>query len=165
MNKISVFLYFIIFMPTLLNATTLQFSGNLIIPPCTINKNATINHSFGDIQIQTLQSVNTPYHGSNIAIPIECPYKTNSAKLSVTGNSDNPTAGILKTSKYSEGLVIYLKQRNASSPIQLNNQNDIISSIDGNVLYLWSGVGRTGDIGNLTAGGFNASVELTLQYY
>ena len=49
--------------------TNMVFTGNLIVPLCTINNNNQITIPFGDIEIQTLTQANTPYQFQDITNP------------------------------------------------------------------------------------------------
>ncbi|EKG5216418.1 fimbrial protein, partial [Escherichia coli] len=93
----------------------LQFRGNLIIPSCTINNGNPIETDWGQVEIQTLGNPNTPSHEKLLSIPVKCPYSLGTPKMKVTGAAH--TASVpkgLQTSKYNEGLLIYLRTKNTN---------------------------------------------------
>ncbi|EEE1598521.1 fimbrial protein [Salmonella enterica] len=152
-----------------LAATTVNFKGNLIIPDCTINNSNPLEVDFGDIEIQTLSVTNTAYHGRDFSIPMTCPYILGTPKLTMTSSAvHNALQGIIQTSKYSEGLVIYLRQKGGGTAVPLSTATNISSSVTGTgtskTLTLNAGVGRYKDMTLLTPGPFTASASLQVRY-
>ncbi|WP_170870454.1 fimbrial protein [Pantoea sp. 1.19] len=149
--------------------TLMQFKGNLVVPVCTVNNNAQVTVDFGDIEIQTLVTSNTPYAMQSSVIPIVCPYVSGKPMLTVTASSVyNAAQGILQTSKFSEGLVVFLRQKDSTKILPIGTPTLVTDSVtlNGNVgtLTLNAGVGTVGDSSKLTAGPFTASATLQVQY-
>lgn len=173
MNKIKYFLCFAAILECLTlkaNAdTAMTFKGSLIIPSCTVNNNTEVSVPFNDIEIQTLTAANTAYDIKQIAIPLNCPYVAGTPNITISSSMVHDAAkGILQTSKYSQGLVIYLLQKDATTAIPIGTATDISKSltISGNAgtLTLNAGVGRIDDLSKLTAGDFTSSATLQVQY-
>lgn len=149
--------------------TNMVFSGNLIVPLCTINNNNQITIPFGDIEIQTLTQANTPYQFQDITIPINCPYALGAPMLKVSSTTvDNAALGVLQTSKYSEGLVIYLRQGDGTTPLPIGTETIVTNSVTGSsttrTLNLKAGLGRVNTLDMLTPGQFTASTTLQIRY-
>lgn len=150
-------------------ATTVNFKGNLIIPDCTINNGNPLEVDFGDIEIQTLDAANTVYHARDFSIPMTCPYILGTPRLTLTSSAvHNAQQGIIQTSKYSEGLVIYLRQMGGGTAVPLGTATNVSSSVTGTgtsrTLTLNAGVGRYKDMQQLTPGPFTASASLQVRY-
>ncbi|WNN44045.1 MULTISPECIES: fimbrial protein [Winslowiella] len=149
--------------------TSMVFTGNLVVPLCTVNNNTQVTVPFGDVEIQTLTAVNTPYDLQEITIPVNCPYTLGAPRLTVTSSTVHDAAqGVLQTSKYSEGLVVYLRQKNGTTALPLGTETDVTSSVTGSgtarTLALTAGIGRIKDLDALTPGEFTASSTLQVRY-
>lgn len=149
--------------------TGINFTGNLTIPLCTVNNNAQVNVPFGDIEIQTLTAQDQAYKITAFNIPVNCPYTVGTPTITINSSSvHDATKGILQTSKYSEGLVIYMLKKDGTTALPIGTASDITQSITGTgsarTLTLNAGVGRTGSIDKLTAGTFTASATMQVKY-
>lgn len=149
--------------------TGMVFTGNLVVPLCTVNNNTQVTVPFGDVEIQTLAAANTPYQLREVNIPIVCPYTSGTPRLTVTTSSaHNATQGVLKTSKYSEGLVVYLRQKDGTTALPLGTETTVTSSVTGTgtarTLTLKAGIGRINSLDLLTPGEFTASSTLQVRY-
>ncbi|HHU8001595.1 TPA: fimbrial protein [Escherichia coli] len=148
----------------------LQFRGNLIIPGCTINNDSPIETDWGQIEIQTLGNPNTPSHEKQLSIPVKCPYSLGTPKMKITGAAH--TASVpkgLQTSKYNEGLLIYLRTKNASDWVSYNTEQNIpADSISGagidKTLTMYASLGYYKRMEDLKPGPFTAAASLTLSY-
>lgn len=149
--------------------TALNFKGNLIIPDCVINNNNPVSVDFGDVEIQTLDVMTTVYHARDFNIPIHCPYTVGTPKLTLTATAvHNAAQGVIQTSKYAEGLVIYLRQKGGSTPVPLGSATAVTSSVTGSgtdrTLILNAGMGQFKGMQTLKPGPFTASASLQLRY-
>ncbi|HGB4478453.1 TPA: fimbrial protein [Salmonella enterica] len=150
-------------------ATTVNFKGNLIIPDCTINNNSPLEVDFGDVEIQTLDAMNTAYHARDFNIPMTCPYILGTPRLTLTSSAVHiAQQGIIQTSKYHEGLVIYLRQKGGGASVPLGTATNVSSSVTGagtsKTLTLNAGIGRYKEMQLLTPGPFTASANLQVRY-
>lgn len=156
--------------PTIAQAdVSMNFSGNLTIPQCTINNNVDLTVPFNDVEIQTLISANTAYHTKEILIPVNCPYSLGTPSISLVSSAvHEANSGSIQTSKYNEGLVVYIFKQDGVTPVPLGSQSDISDSMSGTgsdrTLTLNAGVGRTGDMEDLTPGEFSASATMQVVY-
>ncbi|HHW0957910.1 TPA: fimbrial protein [Escherichia coli] len=148
----------------------LQFRGNLIIPSCTINNDNPIETDWGKVEIQMLGNPNTPSHEKQLSIPVKCPYSIGTPKMKVTGAAH--TASVpegLQTSKYNEGLLIYLRIKNVGNFISYNTEQNIHadrisgSGID-KTLTMYASLGYYKRMEDLKPGPFTATASLTLRY-
>lgn len=149
--------------------TGMVFTGNLVVPLCTVNNNTQVTVPFGDVEIQTLVAANTPYQLRDVTVPIFCPYTSGTPRLTVTTSSaHNATQGVLQTSKYSEGLVVYLRQKDGTTALPLGTEATVTSSVTGTgttrTLTLKAGIGRVNSLDMLTPGEFTASSTLQIRY-
>ncbi|HDC1420162.1 TPA: fimbrial protein [Salmonella enterica] len=149
--------------------TVINFKGNLIIPDCTINNNSPLEVDFGDVEIQTLDALNTAYHARDFNIPMTCPYILGTPRLTLTSSAVHiAQQGIIQTSKYNEGLVIYLRQKGGNNVIPLGTATNVTNSVTGTgtskTLTLNAGIGRYKEMQLLTPGPFTASASLQVRY-
>lgn len=149
--------------------TGMNFTGNLTIPQCTINGNVSVEVDFLDVEIQTLTAKDTAYHIKEISIPVDCPYALGSPKITLNSSAvADAGKGSIQTSKYSEGLVVYVMKKDGSTAIPLGKASDISDSMSGTgkskTLLLNAGVGRTGELEALTPGKFSSSATLAVNY-
>ncbi|WP_105624821.1 MULTISPECIES: fimbrial protein [Cronobacter] len=148
----------------------LQFRGNLVIPSCTINNGSPIETDWGRVEIQTLGSPNTPSHEKQLSIPVKCPYSLGTPKMKVTGAAHTATEPKgLQTSKYNEGLLIYLRTKNAGSWITYNTEQNIpANSISGTgvdkTLTMHASLGYYKRMEDLKPGPFTAGATLEMRY-
>ncbi|MGC0623102.1 fimbrial protein [Escherichia coli] len=155
-------------------ADNLQFKGNLIIPNCTINKNNPIETDFGDIEIQTITSMNGGHHWKEIKIPVDCPYNIGKPRLIITGLRGEAHHGnALQTSKFAkEKLVVYLRAGTPSSLgsfLDLNKEHIldnqyVTGSGASKTIHMTAAVGREGGMELLTPGPFTASANMVFRY-
>lgn len=153
---------------------TVTFTGNLTVPDCIINSGNPLTVDFQDVEIQTLESTGVPYHGKTFEVPMSCPYTSGTPGLILTGNAHDALQGVLQTSKYNEGLVIYLYQKDGRTAVPLNSakSTDISRSVNCNgsatgnncILTLNAALGRIYEMSKLTAGNFSASAGLQVRY-
>jgi len=151
-------------------ADNLQFRGNLVIPNCTVNDGNPIETDWGSVEIQTLGNQNTPSHEKELNISVKCPYALGTPKMKVTGAA-HATAGErgLQTSKYDEGLLIYLRTKAANSWISYNAEQDIpIDSVIGSgvdkTLTMYASLGYYKKMEDLKPGPFTAGATLEMRY-
>ncbi|EIE3257546.1 fimbrial protein [Escherichia coli] len=153
-------------------ADNLSFKGTLIIPNCTINNNKTIEVDWKNVEIQSFEQKNTGYHEKAVKIPLECPYYWKTPKVKLTSAGMHTVSGEqgIKTSKYSEGLLVYLKSGKTGKWMNtVNTFYDIPSdSITGSdtkkTLTLYAYLGRYKEITDLTPGGWDASAGMEVRY-
>ncbi|MED8727625.1 fimbrial protein [Escherichia marmotae] len=151
-------------------ADNLQFKGNLVIPNCTVNNGNPIETDWGSVEIQTLGNPNTPSHEKELNISVNCPYALGTPKMKVTGAA-HTTSGEqgLQTSKYDEGLLIYLRTKAARSWISYNAEQDIpVDSISGSgtdkTLTMYASLGYYKTMEDLKPGPFTAGATLEMRY-
>ncbi|EFH6733254.1 fimbrial protein [Escherichia coli] len=151
-------------------ADNLQFRGNLVIPNCTVNNGNPIETDWGSVEIQTLGNPNTPSHEKELNISVNCPYALGTPKMKVTGAA-HTTSGEqgLQTSKYDEGLLIYLRTKAARSWISYNAEQDIpVDSISGSgtdkTLTMYASLGYYKTMEDLKPGPFTAGATLEMRY-
>lgn len=149
--------------------TAISFSGNLTIPLCTVNNNAEVKVDFKDIEIQTLVAADKAYSIKEFSVPVNCPYTIGTPSITVNSSAiHNATNGVLQTSKYSEGLVVYMLKKDATTALPIGAASDISQSMTGTgnnrTLTLNAGVGRIGELDTLTAGTFTASATMQVSY-
>ncbi|HBH5027530.1 TPA: fimbrial protein [Escherichia coli] len=148
----------------------LQFRGNLVIPNCTVNNGNPIETDWGSVEIQTLGNPNTPSHEKELNIAVNCPYALGTPKMKVTGAAHTATGERgLQTSKYDEGLLIYLRTKAARSWISYNAEQDIpVDSISGSgtdkTLTMYASLGYYKTMENLKPGPFTAGATLEMRY-
>lgn len=148
----------------------LRFKGNLIIPNCTINNGNPVETDWGNVEIQTLGNPNTTSHEKELSISVKCPYALGTPKMKLSG-SVYTTAGKtgLQTSKYEEGLLIYLRTKNASGWVSYNTEQNIpASSISGDgidkTLIMYASLGYYKRMEDLKPGPFTAGATLEMKY-
>lgn len=151
-------------------ADNLQFRGNLVIPNCTVNNGNPIETDWGSVEIQMLGNPNTPSHEKELNISVNCPYALGTPKMKVTGAA-HTTSGErgLQTSKYDEGLLIYLRTKAARSWISYNAEQDIpVDSISGSgtdkTLTMYASLGYYKTMEDLKPGPFTAGATLEMRY-
>lgn len=155
-------------------AHNLQFSGNLIIPDCTVNGGNPIKTEWKDVEIQTLGSDSAPSHEQKLSIPVKCPYAFGTPKMTVKGNAVR-VAGKqgLQTTKYNDkqrgGLLVFLRTKTADSWISYNSKQNIPNdSITGTgtdkVLTIYAALGYVGKMEDLTPGLFSSGGTLEMRY-
>lgn len=151
-------------------ADNLQFKGNLVIPNCTVNNGNPVETDWGGVEIQTLGNPNTPSHEKELSISVKCPYALGTPKMKITG-ATHTTAGEggLKTSKYDEGLLIYLRTKTAGSWVSYNTEQNIpADSISGNgadkTLTMYASLGYYKKMEDLKPGPFTAGATLEMRY-
>ncbi|ECA1878504.1 fimbrial protein [Salmonella enterica subsp. enterica serovar Napoli] len=160
---------FIGMIPGAASALDVNFKGSLVIPDCTINNNTPLDVDFGEVEIQTLTAGNTAFHARDVDIPLNCPYTVGLPKLTLTSAAVHDAArGVIQTSKYSEGLVIYLRQGDGTTAIPLGTATNVSTSVTGSgnsrTLKLNAGLGRIKEMSDLTAGPFTGSAGLQVRY-
>lgn len=144
----------------------LLFKGHLVIPNCTVNSGKPIETNWGYVEIHTLGQRNTSSHEKELKISVKCPYAFGAPKMKVTGASEN---GGLKTSKYDEGLLIYLRTKSAGSWISFNSEKNIpADSISGmgedKTLTMYASLGYYKAMVDLKPGPFTAGATLEMRY-
>lgn len=151
--------------------TVINFSGNLIVPECTINNGSAISVVFPDTEIQTLSVARQPYLWQTLTIPVNCPYTVGTPTLTVTAQVASGAQagdGAIMTSKDSEGLAVFLYQDGQQNPIVIGSPNDVSTSLSGSAsnmnLTLNTGIGQLNGIEQLTAGNFTSTASLSLVY-
>ncbi|EIN0011229.1 fimbrial protein [Salmonella enterica] len=154
---------------TMVSAVDVNFKGSLVIPDCTVNNNTSLEVNFDDVEIQTLTAGNTPFHVQRFDVALNCPYTVGQPKLTVTSSAiHNAAQGGIQTSKYSEGLVIYLLQKDGTTAVPLGTASNVSTSVTGTgatrTLTLNAGVGRVKEMSDLTAGPFTGTAGLQVRY-
>ncbi|EIR7746764.1 fimbrial protein [Salmonella enterica subsp. enterica serovar Infantis] len=150
-------------------AHNLQFSGNLIIPDCTVNEGNPIKTEWKDVAIQTLGSASAPSHEQALRIPVKCPYSLGTPKMTLKGNFTS-VAGKqgLQTSKNSEGLLIFLRTKTPGSWITSETMQIPDDSITGDsadkILTMYAALGYSKRMEDLTPGEFSAGATLEMRY-
>ncbi|HGB5188190.1 TPA: fimbrial protein [Salmonella enterica subsp. salamae serovar 21:z10:z6] len=150
-------------------AVDVNFKGTLVIPDCTVNNNTPLEVDFERVEIQTLTAANTAYHTKSFEIPLNCPYTLGYPRLTLTSSAIHDAAqGMIQTSKYAEGLVIYLRQRDGITPVPLGAATNVSTSVTGTgnarTLTLNAGLGRVKNMSDLTAGDLTGTVGLQVRY-
>ena len=154
--------------------TAINLHGNLVIPDCVVNNNNTVTVDFGDVDIQALPVAHTLYVPKTFSVPLDCPYTLGIPKLTVTAavaTGGLAQDGTIRTTKDSEGLVVYLREQDGSTPVTLNPGagKDISSSVSGSsgtsrTLRLNAGIGQLNGVDKLMAGSFTATASLQVRY-
>ncbi|HFP5150972.1 TPA: fimbrial protein [Escherichia coli] len=151
-------------------AHNLQFSGNLIIPDCTVNDGNPIKTEWKDVEIQTLGTASAPSHEKELRISVKCPYFLGTPKMAIKGNAvDVAGKQGLQTTKYNEGLLVFLRTKTAGSWISYNSRQNIPDdSISGagtdKILTMYAALGYSGEMEDLTPGPFSAGATLEMRY-
>ena len=155
-------------------ADNLSFKGTLIIPNCTINNNKTIEVDWKNVEIQSFEQKNTGYHEKAVKIPLECPYKWGTPKVKLTsGGFGMHEAGGeqgIKTSKYSEGLLVYLKSGKTGNWMNMLNTYYNVSSDSATgsdtkkTVTLYAYLGRYKEITDLKPGPWTATAGMEVKY-
>ncbi|MDW3577825.1 fimbrial protein [Enterobacter asburiae] len=153
----------------LYGGTPVEFKGNLVVPLCTINNNNPVTVSFGDVDLQTMPVSGIPYNSKDFSVAMLCPYTLGKPMLTVTSASVySANLGIINTSKSSEGLVVFLRQKGGSPLLPLGTPTDVTSSIAGTgtnlTLTLNAALGQMKGMDTLTPGLFTATANLQVQY-
>ncbi|MCZ4677301.1 fimbrial protein [Citrobacter sedlakii] len=156
-------------LPVAVPAVDVSFKGSLVIPDCVVNNNAPLEVDFGEVEIQTLSSGNTAFHARDFDVSLNCPYTVGLPMLTLTSATPHDAAGgVIQTSKYDEGLVIYLRQKGGTAPVPLGAATNVSSSVTGSgtsrTLKLNAGLGRIKEMSDLTAGPFTGSAGLQVRY-
>nr|WP_228929166.1 fimbrial protein [Escherichia marmotae] len=150
-------------------AHNLQFSGSLIIPDCTVNDGNPIKTEWKDVEIQTLGTASTPSHEQELRIPVKCPYSLGTPKMTLKGSftSEAGKRG-LQTSKYDEGLLIFLRTKAPGSWITSETMQIPGDSITGigtdKTLTMYAALGYSKKMEDLTPGEFSAGATLEMRY-
>ncbi|EPR2988558.1 fimbrial protein [Escherichia coli] len=151
-------------------AHNLQFSGNLIIPDCTVNDGNPIKTEWKDVEIQTLGTASTPSHEQELRIPVKCPYSLGTPKMTLKGEftSVEGKQG-LQTSKRDEGLLIFLRTKTPGSWISYNSKQNIpndsiIGASSDKTLIMYAALGYSKKMEDLTPGEFSAGATLEMRY-
>ncbi|MFX2611801.1 fimbrial protein [Enterobacter mori] len=144
-------------------AVDINMSGTLVAPPCMINSDAPVIVDFGNVDMTTLATIDTPYQITPQAIPVNCPVTTGTPTLTITGAAHDAAAGTIETSKYTEGLVAYILQTDGITPVKINEGVDISSSLTGGNLNLNFALGIK-EAGLLVPGAFSATATMALTY-
>ena len=149
--------------------TQVEFTGNLVVPLCTINNNNPVTVSFDDVDIQTMPVSGSAYNQQDFAVDMLCPYTLGTPMLTVTSASVyNAPRGIINTSKSSEGLVVFLRQKGGAQVLPLGIATDVTSSVTGTgtnlTLTLNAALGQMNGMDRLTPGPFTATANLQVQY-
>ncbi|WP_089639647.1 fimbrial protein [Escherichia coli] len=150
-------------------AHNLQFSGNLIIPDCTVNDGNPIKTEWRDVEIQTLGTASTPSHEQELRIPVKCPYSLGTPKMTLKGEftSVEGKQG-LQTSKRDEGLLIFLRTKTPGSWITGETMQIQDGSITGDgadkILTMYAALGYSKKMEDLTPGEFSAGATLEMRY-
>lgn len=147
-------------------ADNMLFRGNLIIPSCKLKHDIQVD--WGDIEIQSLKEKNTSYHPKEVRIDLTCPYFYKTPKLKVIADRVENRAGI-KTSKYNEGLVVFLSTKTGEEWINTNEyfnipEQDITGEAEDKVVHLYAWLGRYNEITDLTPGEWNAIASMEVRY-
>ncbi|EAA4084738.1 fimbrial protein [Salmonella enterica subsp. salamae] len=150
-------------------AVNVNFKGTLVIPDCTVNNNTPLEVDFDRVEIQTLTAANTAYHAKNFNVSLNCPYTVGVPELTLTSSAIHDAArGVIQTTKYDEGLVIYLRQKDGTTPVPLGTATNVSTSVTGTgnarTLTLNAGLGRVKNMSDLTAGDFTGTVGLQVRY-
>lgn len=150
-------------------AHNLQFSGNLIIPDCTVNNGNPIKTEWKDVEIQTLGTASAPSHEQELRISVKCPYSLGTPKMTLKGSftSEAGKRG-LQTSKYNEGLLIFLRTKAPGSWITGETMQIPGDSITGDgadkILTMYAALGYSKKMEDLTPGEFSAGATLEMRY-
>ncbi len=152
-------------------ADNLKFSGTLTIPNCTINNGTDISVKWDNVEIQTFTAKDTPYHEKNLDISLQCPYDKGTPKMKITASTCNSGGkSCIQTTKYNEGLVIYLRTKTSDSWVNYGNYNNISadsisgSSGQGKHLTMYASLGRIKEMQDLKPGPFTAGATLEVRY-
>ncbi|EIM7318259.1 type 1 fimbrial protein [Escherichia coli] len=172
MKKIAGFLVSVVLLMSgsVQAADNLQFRGNLVIPDCKINGGKEILTDWRDVEIQTLGSPNTPSHEKELSISVECPYFLGTPKMKIVANAFiDPGRSGIKTSKYDEGLLVYLRTKTPGSWVAYNAEQNIpVDSISGSgankTLTMYASLGYFKTMEDLKPGPFTAGATLEMRY-
>ena len=150
-------------------AHNLQFSGNLIIPDCTVNDGNPIKTEWKDVEIQTLGTASAPSHEKELSIPVKCPYSLGAPKMTLKGSFTSEAGKWgLQTSKYDEGLLIFLRTKAPDSWITGETTRVPNDSITGTgtdkTLTMYAALGYSKKMEDLTPGPFSAGATLEMRY-
>lgn len=150
-------------------AVDVNFKGALVIPDCTVNNNTPLEVDFGRVEIQTLTAANTAFHARDFNVSLNCPYTLGLPKLTLTSSAiHNAAQGVIQTSMYAQGLVIYLRQKGGTAPVPLGTATNVTTSVTGTgnsrTLTLNAGIGRIREMSELNAGEFTGTVGLQIRY-
>ncbi|ENY3616476.1 fimbrial protein [Escherichia coli O8:H49] len=150
----------------------LEFTGELVVPVCTINDGQTIQTDWGDIEVQEFKNKDTPYFIKEIKINIKCPYYYGRPIIKLSGQKHTtPGERGIKTTKYDEGLLVYLGLKNGywlssmtDSGSHVLTDNDITGSGSDKLLTVYASLGRYKNIESLTPGPWSATANMEIYY-
>ncbi len=147
-------------------ATNMIFTGTLTVPNCTVNDGNQITVPFNNIEISSLTAKDQAFHDKDFEIKVNCPAMNGTPKIQVTADSHSASNGTIKTNKYTEGLVVYLRKADDLKAIALGQKVDISTNFDTTTskLKLNAAVGRVKELSDLTPGSFTATSTIEMIY-
>lgn len=152
------------------HAVDMNFTGNLVVPPCVINGGRDVFMEWGNVDITRVPDGNVGFAGASkqVTLSLSCPYAIGVPNMYVTGDRFTGHAfygGAVKTTK--EDLLVYLHATgittgtliiNGKTPITLTGAGTEKS------VTLTGYLARTPGFTSLTPGPFNGIVALNVVY-
>ncbi|WP_417879774.1 fimbrial protein [Vibrio sp.] len=149
----------------------ITISGEIYIPPCSINNDTSISVDFGKVVISSIDGVN---NAKTTTVPIKCPNSNGLPFVKISGPQDvSISENILKTNIPSLGIALYMGSNVDSSAMLLFGSGD-----NGYGNKITTGLTGDGYSGNFTftavphltglnmpeSGVFNASALMSIVY-
>lgn len=147
----------------------INMRGTLVVLPCVVNDNSPVEVDFGEISREVLTTANTPYYSQDFTVSMNCAYFQGVPMMTVTASGiHNATEGTIQTSRYDEGLIIFLRKQGGATPVPIGSAIDITDSLSGSdstrTLTLNAGVGRFLEMDDITPGTFSGTIALQVIY-
>lgn len=91
-----------------------QITGEILVPPCQINKGKVIDVDFGNI---SATSISSAHNWRKIDVPVSCEYANGSAYVKIIGPQMNNNRNVLQTSIKNFGIALYQGDGNTTELI------------------------------------------------
>ena len=155
-------------------ATNMSFTGNLVIPNCTVTVNGGNPIAFGNIEIQ---NVDNQKGARQVTAALSCPYHVGTPYIKITGNALTGTESeenVLTTDKDWLGIALY--QGSAVEPtkkLKLGNglagngyaiTDGLANGTNTEQTFTFTSVPYSSDYTKLTPGNFSASATMEVIY-
>ncbi|PVZ82702.1 hypothetical protein C9426_28735 [Serratia sp. S1B] len=149
-------------------AVEMNFTGNLVVPPCVINGGRDVFMEWGNVDLTKVPAGNAGFGVSkSISLSLSCPYSIGVPNIYVMGDRFTGPAfygGAVKTTK--EDLLVYLHASGVEGTLNINGKTPIILTGAGpeKSVTLTGYLARTPGFTALTPGPFDGIVALDIVY-
>ncbi|KEY56847.1 fimbrial protein [Serratia sp. DD3] len=152
----------------LVYAVDMNFTGNLVVPPCVINGGRDVFMEWGNVDLTKVPAGDIGFGASkSITLLLSCPYAIGVPNMYVTGDSFTGPSfyrGAVKTTK--EDVIVYLHATGVDGTLRINGKTPITLTGAGTEksVTLTGYLARTPGFTSLTPGPFNGIVALNVVY-